>query len=184
MVTVVAPPTIAFPPGVRGAGDGIDGMLTQAEGATLAELARGRVVLEIGSWCGLSTIIMAGSAKMVYALDWHRGDGEMGSQDTLSEFFRNIRRHAFGRCPIVPLIGPAADVLPVLRDASFDMVYVDGAHDPASVQRDTAQAKRLVRRGGFIAWHDANRTAVRCAINDFVGSANYGPDRLAWAEVF
>lgn len=177
-------PRVEFPPGVRGAGRGPDGMLTPAEAAVLADLARGRAVLEIGSWCGLSALVMAKTASAVFALDWHRGDAEMGGHDTAAEFLANVRRHAAGRCPVTALVGRAEDVLPVLSDRAFGLVYVDGAHDETSVRRDTAAALRLVSPGGHVAWHDADRPAVARVIAAAAPAARYGPDRLAWARVF
>jgi hypothetical protein len=61
-----------FPTDVRG-------WLTPKEGETLAQLAEGKLVLEIGSYHGLSTICMAQTAKMVHAIDWCRGErGQAG----------------------------------------------------------------------------------------------------------
>ncbi len=175
---------VVFPPGVRGAGHGTDGMLTAAEAGVLADLARGRTVLEVGSWCGLSALVMATTAARVFCLDWHQGDPEMGGQDTLGEFLTNLRRHAAGRCEIVPLVGDAEAVLPVLRNGAFGMAYVDGSHDAASVRRDTAHALRLTHPGGVVAWHDADRPAVSSVIAAFCPGATFGPDRLAWVERF
>lgn len=172
-----------FPAGVRGAGDGKDGMLTEPEAEFLARLARGRVVLEIGSWCGLSAIVMSRTARSLYCLDWHQGDGEMGQHDTLAEFTANVRRYADKRCAIVSLVGRAETVLPLLRDGSFGLVYIDGAHDPASVEHDTGHALRLLRPGGLVAWHDADRETVRRTINGFLPAARFGPDRIAWGGI-
>jgi predicted O-methyltransferase YrrM len=169
-----------FPAGVRGAGDGKDGMLTEAEAELLAQLARGREVLEIGSWCGLSAIVMSRTARRVWCLDWHHGDGEMGNQDTLAEFMTNIRRHADERCSIEVLVGRTEAVLPVLKDGTFGLVYIDGSHDPIDVQHDTRHALRLLKPGGLVAWHDADREPVRRTIETFLPAAQFGPDRIAW----
>ena len=83
---------MATPPGTN-----VRGFLTDDEGELLSALAceAGNLgpVLEIGSWCGRSTIWLAQGAKfagtVVLALDHHRGSeehqpGEMFSMPTLS----------------------------------------------------------------------------------------------------
>jgi hypothetical protein len=35
-----------------------------------------------------------------------------------------------------------------------DFVFIDGAHDYESVSKDTENALRVIRPGGFIVWHD------------------------------
>lgn len=37
---------------------------------------------------------------------------------------------------------------------SFDFIFIDGGHDPATVEADTTNALRMLRPGGCIAWHD------------------------------
>ncbi|HXV77096.1 MAG TPA: class I SAM-dependent methyltransferase [Candidatus Polarisedimenticolaceae bacterium] len=36
----------------------------------------------------------------------------------------------------------------------IDLVFVDGAHDYRSVRNDSANARRMIRAGGVIVWHD------------------------------
>jgi predicted O-methyltransferase YrrM len=36
----------------------------------------------------------------------------------------------------------------------MDIVFVDGAHDYGSVRNDSVNAKRMIRPGGVIVWHD------------------------------
>lgn len=39
-------------------------------------------------------------------------------------------------------------------EGSVDFVFIDGAHDYESVQKDTENAMKIVRTGGVIIWHD------------------------------
>ena len=88
--------------------------VTDAEAARLADLARDRIVLEVGSWYGLSTIVMARTAAMVHAVDWHRGDPHAGKRETLTTFWSNLERHDV-RDKVVIHVGRAEVVLPMLR---------------------------------------------------------------------
>jgi len=42
----------------------------------------------------------------------------------------------------------------------FDGVFIDGDHRQAAVEHDTRLATRLLRPGGFIAWHDCDNEAL------------------------
>lgn len=44
---------------------------------------------------------------------------------------------------------------------SFDLVFIDAAHDTESVERHTRIALQAVRPGGVIAWHDWHWESVR-----------------------
>ena len=171
-------PFALLPNGLR---ENHPGMLTPAEGAVLAELAAGKRVLELGSYTGLSTIIMARVAASLWSVDWHGGDPEIGQKDTLATLDRNLRRFGM-RARVVIVAGRFADVLPVLGGL-FDVVFIDGAHDYESVRHDTREALRLVAPGGTVAWHDADREPVCRAIEFFGIGFNRGPDRLAWATI-
>lgn len=176
-----------LPEGVRGVGGpGVpDGMLTAEEGAFLAKKAHGKRVLELGSWCGLSTIVMARTAREVWACDWHCGDGEMGGHNTLVEMWGNLLRHARTCCPVVLLVGRFEQTLPSLEPWQFDMAYIDGSHDSESVKMDTLQAQRLLifDHPHLLVWHDADRPEVRAAAESVVGPIERGPGRLGWKDV-
>jgi predicted O-methyltransferase YrrM len=156
------------------------GMLSLEEGHKLAELAQGKIVLELGSYTGLSTIVMARVAKQVWSVDWHKGDEGAGRHDTLVDFMRNVE-HFGVRDKIVKVVARFEDCLPFLRRSMFDMVYIDGAHDFESVYRDTCQAQRLSYHGGIIVCHDVDQDQVKRAFTQAIYSSSgfsYGPGRL------
>jgi predicted O-methyltransferase YrrM len=140
---------------------GIPTSMTTAELQGLAKLAIGKTVLEIGSRYGASTIGMAGmGAKIVYALDWHRGDvwhGEGGGTgDTIWIFWNYINKYGM-RDKIVPLVGKSDQVLPILPTQYFDLILVDGDHSYEGCKFDLQHSLRLLRPGGIIAVHDFER---------------------------
>jgi hypothetical protein len=169
-----------LPFGVRGHGDGIDGMLTMEEGEFLETMAKDRIVLELGSWCGLSAIVMSRTAQHVYTCDWHHGDREMGYQDTLIELETNLKRFDPLRRKITVIAGMFGNVLPMLKDLYFDMVYIDGAHDHGNVRHDTQHAMRLAFV--YIVWHDGNREVVSDIAYGTGLKINKGPGRMIWAQ--
>ncbi len=66
---------------------------TEAECAELQRLVAGKLVLELGSDFGRSTIVLAQVAELVFAVDWRKGDPHAGQRDTASQFIRNITRY-------------------------------------------------------------------------------------------
>lgn len=141
--------------------EGVRGWLTEVEAAALTEIAKGKTVLEIGSWCGRSTIAMSKVAFRVYALDWHRGDAIAGFGDTLEEFWLNLGKA--GAMNVVPLVGRTEQFERVLGSSWADVVFIDGAHDEGSVVSDCRLALRCLKPGGTVALHDWDRPQVQRA---------------------
>jgi predicted O-methyltransferase YrrM len=147
--------------GPRNLPEGIPTATTQEERDELVRLARGKVVLEVGSLFGACTVGMAQVAEMVYALDWHRGDvwhGNEGQGDSLGVFMAYLERHKV-RDKVVPLVGRSAQVLPTLRRESFDLVFIDGDHSYEGVRYDIEHALPLLRPDGVMVLHDYDREA-------------------------
>lgn len=141
----VSPVPGAFPRDVRG-------WLKPAEGKALAEFADGQDVLEIGSFCGLSTICMARTANRVVAVDYFDGRGTPVPGDTKSEFDSNLSR--YGVAHKVEAKHPSWLEMGVLPRPEFGRVFIDGAHDFRSVQADAIHAMNLLKPGGLLAFHD------------------------------
>jgi predicted O-methyltransferase YrrM len=133
------------------------------EAAALRELARGEVVLELGSQYGFSTVLMAAVAERVHAVDWHRGDDAVGHRESLSVLWDNLER--FGvRDDVVLHVGANADVLGMMAPGSFGFAFHDSGHEEASVRADVAMMLPLMRPGSLIAFHDFGRYGVAAAV--------------------
>ncbi|HEY3182509.1 MAG TPA: class I SAM-dependent methyltransferase [Gaiellaceae bacterium] len=155
--------------------------LTEAEANLLAELARGKVALELGSWFGRSTIALASTAERVHAIDSHGGDSHTGPLSTLSSFLRNLRRYGV-RDRVVVHLGDVDEVARVLAPASFDVAFVDGLHTREAVERDAQLLRPLVRDGGVIAFHDYGRYDVTEVV-DALGTPERVVDSIAVLRV-
>ena len=155
--------------------DDVRGFLPDGEGLRLYEWALETAVmgpiLEIGSYCGRSTIWLAQAAKekqsLVFAVDHHRGSEEhqpgeshhdtelvdaKGDVDTLTMFRRNIR-----------LAGLENEVIPVVTDSTrfarswsgqLGMVFIDGGHSLSAALADFRAWAPRVLPGGILAIHD------------------------------
>ena len=142
------------------ASGGIPTSLTADERNELTRLAKDATVIEIGSQFGASTITLARAARIVYAVDHHRGDPVSGEWDTLGDFMAEIDSYGV-RDRVVPLVGRSEQIVGVLAPARFDLVFVDsGKETAAEVSAQASEARTLARPGGVIAFHDYGRFPV------------------------
>lgn len=155
----------------------VDGWLHEAEGRMLATYAMGRDVLEIGSYCGKSTICMAQTAKSVVAVDPHCGHGTPNPRDTLSEFVANVER--YGIAESVTLLHGLTDMAAdrcQKRGLRFGFIFIDGDHQYEAVKYDIDHTLPLLTPDGMIAFHDYRwgtskqgyDAGVEQAVNEFL----------------
>ncbi len=132
--------------------------VTPREATALAGLCRDRVILELGSYHGFSTVVIASVAEKVVAVDWHRGDDMAGISDTWDIFWTTLCRYG-----VADRVKPVKDrfetALPrMLANADlFDGCFLDGHHSATSVAADLSLVLPLIRAGGFLAFHDYGR---------------------------
>jgi hypothetical protein len=133
--------------------DDVRGWLTPREASILAREAAGRVALEVGAFCGKATILLAQVCPWVVSVDWHRGDANIGDQDSLAEFVANLRKHRVeGR--VVPAIGRVEDVGQFLRDGFASFVYVDAEHYERGARASIECVRHCAAPGCVWAFHD------------------------------
>lgn len=139
----------------------VTGWLNDDEGRLLSELAEDKNVLEIGSYCGRSTIWLARTAKLVLAVDTFDGRGTPNPRDTRAILGANLERH--GVSEKVQVMGSLTTdmVFNIHGDPDvcqeFDLIFIDGAHDYPSVVQDLEQCLQVLAPGGLIAFHDYDR---------------------------
>ena len=147
----------------------VDGWMTEGQGRTLYEAAEacpsgGRVV-EIGSFQGRSTIVLAMAAPSdveIVAIDPHAGsdrgpqeiDGyEDAASDDHATFLANLT--AAGVSDRVTHVGEFSDAAHSSVDGEIDVLYVDGAHRYAPARADIRDWGARVRPGGTMLIHDS-----------------------------
>lgn len=155
----------------------VRGFLPDDEAAALraaaVEFARpGGVLVEIGTYCGKSTIHLGHVAReagaVLVTVDHHRGseehqvgweyhdaslvDPETGAFDTLP-VFRRAMWEAGLEDVVVPIIGRSGTVSS-LWNTPVDLVFIDGGHTEEAAQLDYTGWARHVRPGGALVIHD------------------------------
>lgn len=119
----------------------------------LQDLAKCKVVLEIGSWEGRSTVCMAEVAAHVYACDPHTAF----NTQTLGEEFVSLDKFKENTKEfdnITLLLGKSEDMVPPLNDNFFDLVFIDGVHSYPAVKVDIELSLPKLKMGGTMVFHD------------------------------
>lgn len=134
--------------------DDVDGWLTESEGRELATLAEGKTCLEIGSYCGRSSICMAQMAELVVCVDIFDGRDTPKPMDTREVFMDNaIRYNVANRIGIVHGLSYDArreGLLPPVVDFAF----VDEAHGYFDVLTDAGICLDRLLPGSLLCFHD------------------------------
>ena len=143
-------------------------------------------VLEIGSWYGASALSWAqgleihnaakGSVTCVDA--WqpffdrslHKDEVYVAMEQALgSDIAYNIFLHNISTLPDTikrqHFRGVSDNVLPLLRDSGFDVVFIDADHTYEPVKKDIHLSMRLVKEGGVICGDDLNLQYHECDSN-------------------
>jgi len=158
------------------AAESAPGFMPAAEGQALfdaaAAYARRGPVLEIGSYCGKSTIYLAAAARMagqlVVTVDHHRGaeehqpgweyhdprlvDPRTGRLDTLPTLRATLATAGL-EDHVVVVVGRSADVARLWR-TPLGMVFIDGGHSERAAMTDYQGWAPWVAPGGVLAIHD------------------------------
>lgn len=150
-----------------------EGDALHAAALDAARAVPGRPFIEIGSYCGRSTIWLAAAARVagtvVFAVDHHRGseenqagwehhdptvvDERIGLMDTLP-FFRSAVYDAGLEDHAVAVVGPSSIVAEHWSGTSAALVFIDGGHGADPAAADYTGWAPKVARGGTLAIHD------------------------------
>jgi hypothetical protein len=137
-------------------------LLIAAASRALQEMPAVDALVEIGSFCGKSTVVLASvvqklaPACRVYAIDPH--EGEVGAADqgitrcerTLKKLQRNVAA------------AEVAGVVQIIQKRSYEvdwsspisLLFIDGLHDYVNVARDFYHFERWLVPGAYVAFHD------------------------------
>lgn len=154
------------------------GWLSDVEAAVLTEYAAGGLVLELGSFAGRSTVVLARSARLVVAVDHHRGSPEHqpggaafvegsldrdGLVDSSFQFLRNLTDYGV-RERVIPVVGRGLEAIALMKDELFDLAFIDADHSEEATYALGAAAARVVRAEGWLLFHDCNELPVARAV--------------------
>ncbi|MFE6777878.1 class I SAM-dependent methyltransferase [Streptomyces sp. NPDC057702] len=164
-------------PEIIAAFEAAKGFMPLDEGLALYEAAReagasGLPLLEIGTYCGRSTLLLAAAAReagtVVVTVDHHRGSEEqqpgweyhdpslvdplVGRMDTLPAFRRTV--HAAGlEDHVIAVVGRSPQVASVWG-GQLALVFIDGGHTDEHANGDYTGWVPHLAPGGLLVIHD------------------------------
>lgn len=187
----------------------IDGWLMNGESEIIYELSKkyihkgGRVV-EIGSWKGKTTFIIATICKTLGAhlISIDTFSGNLDSKDILNikggvyyeahhdpdKFFReNIAKNLKG-FPIEYLKMTSHQASKKIKDNSLDLCFIDGDHTLPVVYQDIKVYLTKVKKGGLLMGHDYSsvpnpRNKVKYSVDKLIGTKNVVIYNTIWTHV-
>ncbi|WP_017626999.1 class I SAM-dependent methyltransferase [Nocardiopsis chromatogenes] len=169
-------PAPAMPADLLAAAEAAKGFMPKEEGLALYEAACAYAplgpVLEVGTYCGKSTVYLAAAARTcggtVVTVDHHHGseehqegweyhdpslvDPRTGRIDTVGAF-RGTMAAAGVEDTVVAVLGRSADVAR-LWGRPLGLLFIDGGHTEEAAQADYAGWSPHVAPGGALAIHD------------------------------
>jgi len=154
----------------------VKGFLSDKEAKKLQELFLNvhhlGSVLEIGTYCGKSTLNFALIAKkiggLIYTVDHHTGSEEhqLGEEyhdedlydkrlkkfNTLPEFLKNLRSSNLDNF-IIPIISKSSDASETFSEL-ISLLFIDGGHSLEAALSDYNSWKDKICSGGLLVIHD------------------------------
>ncbi|MFE0806405.1 class I SAM-dependent methyltransferase [Streptomyces sp. NPDC058794] len=147
----------------------------------------GLPLLEVGTYCGRSTVLLADAARRAgvtaLTVDHHRGseeqqpgweyhdpetvDPELGVMDTLPTFRRTLNRAGLEE-HVVALVGRSPQVASVWN-SPVGLVFIDGGHTDEHATADYEGWAPHVADGGLLVVHDVFPDPA----DEFTGQAPY-----------
>ncbi|MGW2293576.1 class I SAM-dependent methyltransferase [Streptomyces violaceorubidus] len=179
-------------PDVLAAFEAAKGFMPAHEGRALYAAAveaggLGLPLLEVGTYCGRSTVLLADAARRAgvtaLTVDHHRGseeqqpgwdyhdpetvDPELGVMDTLPTFRRTLHRAGLEE-HVVALVGRSPQVAAVWN-SPLGLVFIDGGHTDEHANADYEGWAPHVADGGLLVIHDVFPDPA----DEFTGQAPY-----------
>lgn len=183
---------VAPKPEILAAFEAAKGFMPVDEGLALYAAAReaaalGLPLLEVGTYCGRSTVLLADAARgagtVAVTVDHHRGseeqqpgweyhdpetvDPEIGLMDTLPSFRRTLHRAGL-EDHVIAVVGRSPQVARVWG-GKVGLVFVDGGHTDEHAAADYEGWAPHVAEGGLLVIHDVFPNPV----DEFTGQAPY-----------
>ncbi|MFH8927638.1 class I SAM-dependent methyltransferase [Streptomyces pristinaespiralis] len=179
-------------PEILAAFEAAKGFMPVGEGLALYSAAAeagalGLPLLEVGTYCGRSTILLADAARdagtVVVTVDHHRGseeqqpgwdyhdpetvDPEVGLMDTLPTFRRTLHKAGLEE-HVVAVVGRSPQVAKVWG-GKVGLVFIDGGHTDEHATNDYEGWAPHVAEGGLLVIHDVFPDPV----DEWTGQAPY-----------
>lgn len=148
------------------------------------KMGRGLNILEIGSYRGQSTVLLAQYGHVIAIDLW--GDVDHGvmhpesyGKVNLQHFVVNVSQFGLLGTRIFPIVG-TSEILDRLHPESLDLVYIDADHSYEPCKADLTRAITYLSPDGMLLCHDYKRPGdaahigVNRAVDELLAQGEYG----------
>ena len=126
--------------------------------------------VEIGSYSGEGTVVLADHFKEVLAVDpWENGydpDDVASHQCPMEDVFNAFKERITPLGNVLYIRGKSIDALQSFKNGSLDLVYIDGDHRYEGALADINGWLPKLRKGGCMTGHDFSFPTVRQALSE------------------
>lgn len=133
------------------------------------------ILLEVGSFAGVSTELFAQVCKKVYAVDpWdlNKEYKELHSSSVVESekrFDQMVSKYPH----IIKLKKFSQEACHEFEDETFDVIYIDGEHLYEPVKRDIQLWLSKVKKEGLLCGHDFGEQGVKQALDEIFPNYNF-----------
>jgi len=155
-----------------------------------------KTIVEVGSWKGRSTTVLAHSNVKMYVIDTWMGDApaeettkevnKKGSDSVFNEFKNNMSQQI--KSGIIEIIkADSREAWKILKEKKVkaDFVFIDAAHEFPKVDEDVKNYQQFVKPGGMFGGHDRFHKPIINALNKYVKGwqASKGGGSIWWKSL-
>jgi predicted O-methyltransferase YrrM len=123
------------------------GTLFEDDDLALLKYGKG-VVLEVGTFLGLSATILSINAKKVYTIDQFIKNNHMKCE---KYNYKDVKKDLSKFKNIEVIKGYSKDII---IDKKFDVVFLDGGHCQPVISEDYVKWSGQLKSGGYLLFHD------------------------------
>jgi hypothetical protein len=128
------------------------------------------IIMELGSYNGVSTSLFAFYCFKVYAVDvWN-------SPELILNVIPKYNNIEF-------IVGSTKDIVPTFSDKFFDAIYIDADHSYEGVKLDILNSISKIKPGGYLCGHDYDeikKNDVYRAVNEQFGAPDKVYEDQSW----
>jgi predicted O-methyltransferase YrrM len=157
-------------------------LLIAAATRALTSIAQSNAVVEVGSYCGRATVVLARTAQVVrpsvkvWSIDPH--DGKLGTAERIVNVppsLEKLKRNLAGAGVTDAVEVIQAHTRDVRWEQSIALLLIDGLHDYPSVTRDFYHFEPWLAVGAYVAFHDyvSYFPGVVVFVDELVASGKY-----------
>ena len=144
------------------------------------------IIVEIGSFAGVSSDLFARYCQKLYCIDIWASDPSYQEIDpnalrTAEKMFDEVW---MSHNNIEPIQAFSLDAVEDFKDGELDMVYIDGRHDYPSVIADIKAWMPKIKKGGWLTGHDIDLDGDRVlkAVQEVIGTDYKTYKDTSWAH--